>query len=107
MIVAGNGFMVNVLFVILMMLRRVLNVNFQICARNDRAVIFKVLMNLRNPNYENGEQPSFRSHLGLIQVPLKVKDIPELVSIFFLTRGFCKNYFALLMNKILSYKEEY
>jgi len=39
-------------------------------------------MNLRNPNYENGEQPSFRNHLGLIQVPLKVKDIPELVSIF-------------------------
>uniref|UniRef100_A0A8C5T6H9 TBC1 domain family member 19 n=1 Tax=Malurus cyaneus samueli TaxID=2593467 RepID=A0A8C5T6H9_9PASS len=45
---------------------------------NDRATIFKVLMNLRNPNYENGEQPSFRNHLGLIQVPLKVKDIPEL-----------------------------
>ncbi|NXF20219.1 TBC19 protein, partial [Rhodinocichla rosea] len=43
----------------------------------------EVLMNLRNPNYENGEQPSFRNHLGLIQVPLKVKDIPELVSIFF------------------------
>uniref|UniRef100_A0A8C5T2F7 TBC1 domain family member 19 n=1 Tax=Malurus cyaneus samueli TaxID=2593467 RepID=A0A8C5T2F7_9PASS len=38
----------------------------------------EVLMNLRNPNYENGEQPSFRNHLGLIQVPLKVKDIPEL-----------------------------
>ncbi|NXI36805.1 TBC19 protein, partial [Galbula dea] len=38
----------------------------------------EVLMNLRNPNYENGEQPSFRNHLGLIQVPLRVKDIPEL-----------------------------
>ncbi|XP_026518192.1 TBC1 domain family member 19-like, partial [Terrapene carolina triunguis] len=38
----------------------------------------EVLMNLRNPNYENGDQPSFRNHLGLIQVPLKVKDIPEL-----------------------------
>uniref|UniRef100_A0A663LWU5 TBC1 domain family member 19 n=1 Tax=Athene cunicularia TaxID=194338 RepID=A0A663LWU5_ATHCN len=38
----------------------------------------EVLMNLRNPNYENGEHPSFRNHLGLIQVPLKVKDIPEL-----------------------------
>ncbi|TRZ23385.1 hypothetical protein HGM15179_003736 [Zosterops borbonicus] len=38
----------------------------------------EVLMNLRNPNYENGEQLSFRNHLGLIQVPLKVKDIPEL-----------------------------
>lgn len=49
---------------------------------------FKVLMNLRNPNYENGEQPSFRNHLGLIQVPLKVKDIPELVSIFFFNKRF-------------------
>lgn len=63
-------------------------------------------MNLRNPNYENGDQPSFRNHLGLIQVPLKVKDIPELVSIVYLTRGFCNNYFALLMNKILNNKEK-
>ncbi|XP_065261260.1 TBC1 domain family member 19 isoform X1 [Emys orbicularis] len=42
----------------------------------------EVLMNLRNPNYENGDQPSFRNHLGLIQVPLKVKDIPELKDSF-------------------------
>ncbi|XP_044875695.1 TBC1 domain family member 19 isoform X3 [Mauremys mutica] len=42
----------------------------------------EVLMNLRNPNYENGDQPSFRNHLGLIQVPLKVKDIPELKDYF-------------------------
>ncbi|XP_028599431.2 TBC1 domain family member 19 isoform X2 [Podarcis muralis] len=42
----------------------------------------EVLMNLRNPNYENTEQPSFRNHLGLIQVPLKVKDIPELKEYF-------------------------
>ncbi|XP_062991686.1 TBC1 domain family member 19 isoform X2 [Elgaria multicarinata webbii] len=42
----------------------------------------EVLMNLRNPNYENNEQPSFRNHLGLIQVPLKVKDIPELKEYF-------------------------
>uniref|UniRef100_A0A8C3Y1H8 TBC1 domain family member 19 n=1 Tax=Catharus ustulatus TaxID=91951 RepID=A0A8C3Y1H8_CATUS len=42
----------------------------------------EVLMNLRNPNYENGEQPSFKNHLGLIQVPLKVKDIPELKEYF-------------------------
>ncbi|XP_061440394.1 TBC1 domain family member 19 isoform X3 [Rhineura floridana] len=42
----------------------------------------EVLMNLRNPNYENSEQPSFRNHLGLIQVPLKVKDIPELKEYF-------------------------
>ncbi|XP_016073718.1 PREDICTED: TBC1 domain family member 19 isoform X6 [Miniopterus natalensis] len=38
----------------------------------------EVLINLRNPNYENGDSLSFRTHLGLIQVPLKVKDIPEL-----------------------------
>eukprot|EP00069_Balaena_mysticetus_P015858 bmy_09508T0 len=38
----------------------------------------QVLINLRNPNYENGDSHSFRTHLGLIQVPLKVKDIPEL-----------------------------
>ncbi|XP_028902434.1 TBC1 domain family member 19 [Ornithorhynchus anatinus] len=42
----------------------------------------EVLMNLRNPNYENGDQPSFRTHLGLIQVPLKVRDIPELKEFF-------------------------
>ncbi|XP_039398348.1 TBC1 domain family member 19 isoform X2 [Mauremys reevesii] len=42
----------------------------------------EVLMNLRNPNYEHGDQPSFRNHLGLIQVPLKVKDIPELKDYF-------------------------
>lgn len=44
-------------------------------------LFLKVLINLRNPNYENGDSHSFRTHLGLIQVPLKVKDIPELVSI--------------------------
>ena len=44
-------------------------------------LLLKVLINLRNPNYENGDSLSFRTHLGLIQVPLKVKDIPELVSI--------------------------
>ncbi|KAJ6659415.1 hypothetical protein lerEdw1_019147, partial [Lerista edwardsae] len=42
----------------------------------------EVLMNLRNPNYENSEQPSFRNHLGLIQVPLRVKDIPDLKEYF-------------------------
>lgn len=64
-------------------------------------------MNLRNPNYENGEQPSFRNHLGLIQVPLKVKDIPELVSIYFFLRGFCKRFFFFLMKIILTNKNEY
>ncbi|XP_036707901.1 TBC1 domain family member 19 isoform X4 [Balaenoptera ricei] len=42
----------------------------------------QVLINLRNPNYENGDSHSFRTHLGLIQVPLKVKDIPELKEFF-------------------------
>ncbi|XP_028347882.1 TBC1 domain family member 19 isoform X3 [Physeter macrocephalus] len=42
----------------------------------------EVLINLRNPNYENGDSHSFRTHLGLIQVPLKVKDIPELKEFF-------------------------
>ncbi|KAK2503106.1 hypothetical protein MC885_014021 [Smutsia gigantea] len=42
-----------------------------------------VLINLRNPNYENGDSPSFRTHLGLIQVPLKVKDIPELDILYY------------------------
>ncbi|XP_074205655.1 TBC1 domain family member 19 isoform X5 [Camelus bactrianus] len=42
----------------------------------------QVLINLRNPNYENGDSLSFRTHLGLIQVPLKVKDIPELKEFF-------------------------
>nr|XP_044986077.1 TBC1 domain family member 19 isoform X2 [Jaculus jaculus] len=42
----------------------------------------EVLINLRNPNYENGDSVSFRTHLGLIQVPLKVKNIPELKECF-------------------------
>ncbi|XP_073430814.1 TBC1 domain family member 19 isoform X2 [Dendrobates tinctorius] len=42
----------------------------------------EVLINLRNPNYNSGEQPSSRTHLGLIQVPLKIKDIPELREFF-------------------------
>uniref|UniRef100_A0A8C6X9U2 TBC1 domain family member 19 n=2 Tax=Elapinae TaxID=42168 RepID=A0A8C6X9U2_NAJNA len=42
----------------------------------------EVLMNLRNPNYDTSEMPSIRNHLGLIQVPLNVKDIPELKEYF-------------------------
>ncbi|XP_066430723.1 TBC1 domain family member 19 isoform X2 [Eleutherodactylus coqui] len=42
----------------------------------------EVLINLRNPNYDVGDQPSFRTHLGLIQVPLNIKDIPELREFF-------------------------
>lgn len=42
----------------------------------------EVLINLRNPNYDSSDQPSFSSHLGLIQIPLQVKDIPELKEYF-------------------------
>uniref|UniRef100_A0A5F8HBE9 TBC1 domain family member 19 n=1 Tax=Monodelphis domestica TaxID=13616 RepID=A0A5F8HBE9_MONDO len=42
----------------------------------------EVLINLRNPNYENGEHLNFKTHLGLIQVPLKVKYISELKEFF-------------------------
>ncbi|CAI9540194.1 unnamed protein product, partial [Staurois parvus] len=41
----------------------------------------EVLINLRNPNYDT-DQTSFRAQLGLIQVPLKTKDIPELREFF-------------------------
>ncbi|XP_040191091.1 TBC1 domain family member 19 [Rana temporaria] len=41
----------------------------------------EVLINLRNPNYDT-DQTSFRAQLGLIQVPLKIKDIPELREFF-------------------------
>ncbi|XP_074130706.1 TBC1 domain family member 19 isoform X4 [Sminthopsis crassicaudata] len=42
----------------------------------------EVLINLRNPNYENGDHLNLRTHLGLIQVPLKVKYISELKDYF-------------------------
>uniref|UniRef100_A0A8C5LR23 TBC1 domain family member 19 n=1 Tax=Leptobrachium leishanense TaxID=445787 RepID=A0A8C5LR23_9ANUR len=42
----------------------------------------EVLINLRNPNYDNGESLSFQTRLGLIQVPLKIKDVPELREFF-------------------------
>ncbi|XP_015682504.1 TBC1 domain family member 19, partial [Protobothrops mucrosquamatus] len=42
----------------------------------------EVLMNLRNPNYDTSELSNFRNHLGLIQVPLNVRDIPELKEYF-------------------------
>ncbi|KAG8453572.1 hypothetical protein GDO86_000270, partial [Hymenochirus boettgeri] len=42
----------------------------------------EVLINLRNPNYDNGDQGNCRSHLGLIQVPLKIKDVAELRHFF-------------------------
>nr|XP_014347960.1 PREDICTED: TBC1 domain family member 19 isoform X2 [Latimeria chalumnae] len=40
----------------------------------------EVLINLRNPNYDTNDQLGFKSHLGLIQVPLHVKDLLELSS---------------------------
>uniref|UniRef100_A0A3Q3RGW1 TBC1 domain family, member 19 n=1 Tax=Mastacembelus armatus TaxID=205130 RepID=A0A3Q3RGW1_9TELE len=38
----------------------------------------EVLINLRNPNHDCSEDVSARSHWGLIQVPLNVRDIPQL-----------------------------
>lgn len=43
--------------------------------------LLQVLINLRNPNYDT-DQTNFRAQLGLIQVPLKIKDIPELREFF-------------------------
>uniref|UniRef100_A0A671VWW9 TBC1 domain family, member 19 n=1 Tax=Sparus aurata TaxID=8175 RepID=A0A671VWW9_SPAAU len=37
-----------------------------------------VLISLRNPNHDSSEDVSVRSHWGLIQVPLNVRDIPQL-----------------------------
>lgn len=41
----------------------------------------QVLISLRNPNYNSSEDVSVRSHWGLIQVPLSVRDIPQLVCV--------------------------
>ncbi|PWA28798.1 hypothetical protein CCH79_00012920 [Gambusia affinis] len=38
----------------------------------------EVLISLRNPNHDSCEDVSARSHWGLIQVPLNVRDIPQL-----------------------------
>uniref|UniRef100_A0AAQ6AE66 Rab-GAP TBC domain-containing protein n=1 Tax=Amphiprion ocellaris TaxID=80972 RepID=A0AAQ6AE66_AMPOC len=38
----------------------------------------EVLISLRNPNHDSSEDVSARSHWGLIQVPLNVRDIPQL-----------------------------
>uniref|UniRef100_A0A3Q1EK37 TBC1 domain family, member 19 n=1 Tax=Acanthochromis polyacanthus TaxID=80966 RepID=A0A3Q1EK37_9TELE len=38
----------------------------------------EVLISLRNPNHDGSEDVSARSHWGLIQVPLNVRDIPQL-----------------------------
>uniref|UniRef100_A0A3B3YPP8 Rab-GAP TBC domain-containing protein n=1 Tax=Poecilia mexicana TaxID=48701 RepID=A0A3B3YPP8_9TELE len=37
-----------------------------------------VLISLRNPNHDSCEDVSARSHWGLIQVPLNIRDIPQL-----------------------------
>ncbi|KAM8899344.1 TBC1 domain family member 19 isoform 2-T2 [Spinachia spinachia] len=38
----------------------------------------EVLISLRNPNYDSSEDVGVRSHWGLVQVPLDVRDIPQL-----------------------------
>ncbi|XP_029112047.1 TBC1 domain family member 19 isoform X2 [Scleropages formosus] len=42
----------------------------------------EVLTSLRNPNLDSSDEASCRSHLGLIQVSLNVKDIPEMREFF-------------------------
>lgn len=36
---------------------------------------------MRNPNYNSSEDVSVRSHWGLIQVPLSIRDVPQLVGV--------------------------
>uniref|UniRef100_A0A673AHQ6 TBC1 domain family, member 19 n=1 Tax=Sphaeramia orbicularis TaxID=375764 RepID=A0A673AHQ6_9TELE len=38
----------------------------------------EVLISLRNPNHDSSEEVSVRSHWGLIQIPLNVRDVPQL-----------------------------
>ncbi|XP_023821947.1 TBC1 domain family member 19 isoform X1 [Oryzias latipes] len=38
----------------------------------------EVLISLRNPNHDSSEDMTVKSHWGLIQVPLNVRDIPQL-----------------------------
>ncbi|CAL8327699.1 unnamed protein product [Lota lota] len=38
----------------------------------------EVLIGLRNPNHDNSEQVSTRSHWGLIQLPLSVRDVVQM-----------------------------
>ncbi|KAK3593571.1 hypothetical protein CHS0354_018659 [Potamilus streckersoni] len=42
----------------------------------------EVIMSLQNPNYNNGETPGFYNMWGIIQVPLKVKDVNKLRLLF-------------------------
>uniref|UniRef100_A0A3Q3X3U1 Rab-GAP TBC domain-containing protein n=1 Tax=Mola mola TaxID=94237 RepID=A0A3Q3X3U1_MOLML len=42
----------------------------------------EVLISLRNPNHDSSEDVSVRSHWGLIQIPLDVRDIPQLKQVF-------------------------
>ncbi|KAF6724454.1 TBC1 domain family member 19 [Oryzias melastigma] len=38
----------------------------------------EVLISLRNPNHDSSEDMTVKSHWGLIQVPLNIRDIPQL-----------------------------
>ncbi|XP_059844986.1 TBC1 domain family member 19 isoform X1 [Hypanus sabinus] len=42
----------------------------------------EVLINLRNPNYDNGDPTGVHSSWGLINIPLPVKDLPELRELY-------------------------
>lgn len=59
--------------------------HFVICEEKNKPLyvslplLMQVLVGLRNPNYDSSEDVSSRSHWGLIQAPLNVRDIPQLV----------------------------
>ncbi|KAM3850505.1 TBC1 domain family member 19 [Diretmus argenteus] len=42
----------------------------------------EVLISLRNPNHDSSEDVSTRSHWGLIQVPLNVRDVPQMREVY-------------------------
>ncbi|KAL6118532.1 tbc1d19 [Pungitius sinensis] len=42
----------------------------------------EVLISLRNPNYDSSEDVGARGHWGLVQVPLDVRDIPQLRQVY-------------------------
>lgn len=42
-------------------------------------LLWKVLISLKNPNHDCSESLTARSHWGLIQISLNVRDIPQMV----------------------------
>lgn len=42
-------------------------------------LLWKVLISLKNPNHDSSEGMTTRTHWGLIQISLNVRDIPQMV----------------------------